>query len=104
MYDNVKVARLISGETAVFDHMDSEEFKVRMKNPHVLVQTNQGAGLAPLMPWAVKGQDFVIEIAEDKVMFWYPQEQSEPVIKNYIQAVSTLDLSGIANVAQLKPN
>lgn len=101
MSKEIKVARLISGETVVFEAVDSESEITVLKNPHCVVGTPQGPGLAPMMPWAAKGVDYNITLRSTDVMFYFPEEHCEPIVQSYTAATSRLDLSGLAGVSRL---
>jgi hypothetical protein len=97
---DIKVARLVTGEIVIFEELGSDEQNIIMQNPHLLINSHAGPGLAPLMPWAAKGRNFVIHMPSDKIMFFFPDDHCEPIVTSYIQATSTIDLSALGNVSQ----
>lgn len=102
----VKIARLVTGEIVIFSEansLDTASEVVTMVNPYVLMQSHQGATLAPLMPWVQKGVDYNIEVAKSNLLFYYPTEQSKTLADAYVQATSSIDLSASSNIRSFRP-
>lgn len=103
MTKEIKAARLATGEIFVFENIEADEGTVLMQNPFVLVGSQQGPVLMPVMPWAAKGTDYRISLRATDIMFYFPDEHCEPMRQSYIAQTSSLDLSGIAGVHSISP-